>query len=34
LRPKASFDLLVEFAPALGSHLGPGAIGVFWFDDA
>jgi DegV family protein with EDD domain len=34
LRPNASFDLLVEFAPALGSHLGPGALGVFWFVDA
>ena len=34
LRPQASFDLLVEFAPALGSHVGPGAVGVFWFDDA
>ena len=32
-RPRASFDLTVEFAPALGSHLGPGALGVFWFDD-
>ncbi len=34
LRPSASFDLLVEFAPALGSHLGPGALGVFWFVEA
>jgi fatty acid kinase fatty acid binding subunit len=34
LRPNASFDLLVEIAPALGSHLGPGALGVFWFVDA
>jgi DegV family protein with EDD domain len=33
LRPNASFDLLVEIAPALGAHLGPGAIGVFWFVD-
>jgi len=32
-RPRASFDLTVEIAPALGSHLGPGALGVFWFDD-
>lgn len=32
-RPHASFDLTVEIAPALGSHLGPGALGVFWFDD-
>lgn len=33
LRPRASFDLLVEFGPALGTHLGPGAIGVCWFED-
>jgi DegV family protein with EDD domain len=33
VRPSASFDLFAELGPALGSHLGPGAIGVFWFDD-
>ena len=34
LRPRAICDLVVEIAPALGAHLGPGALGVFWFDDS
>jgi DegV family protein with EDD domain len=33
-RQRASFDVLAQIAPALGSHLGPGTIGVFWFDDS
>jgi DegV family protein with EDD domain len=33
LRPGASFDLVTSFGPALGSHLGPGAIGLYWFAD-
>ena len=34
VRPHAACEIVVEIAPALGAHLGPGALGVFWFDDA
>jgi DegV family protein with EDD domain len=33
LRPRASFDLVSSFGPALGAHLGPGALGLYWFED-
>jgi DegV family protein with EDD domain len=33
LRPSASVDLVCEFSPTLCAHTGPGALGVFWFQD-
>lgn len=33
-RPRASFDLLVTLGPVIGTHGGPGTLGLFWFEDA
>jgi DegV family protein with EDD domain len=33
VRPKANLDFRGEFGPAVGSHSGPGAVALFWFDD-
>lgn len=33
LRPQASLDLVCVLGPALGSHSGPGALALFWFED-
>jgi DegV family protein with EDD domain len=32
-RPHASFDVFVELGPVIGTHGGPGTIGLFWFAD-
>jgi DegV family protein with EDD domain len=32
-RPSASFDLLVTLGPVIGTHGGPGTLGLFWFHD-
>jgi len=32
-RPQASFDLLVTLGPVIGTHGGPGTLGLFWFHD-
>lgn len=32
-RPNASFDLLVTLGPVIGTHGGPGTLGLFWFQD-
>ena len=32
-RPAASFDLLVTLGPVIGTHGGPGTLGLFWFQD-
>jgi len=32
-RPQASFDLLVTLGPVIGTHGGPGTLGLFWFQD-
>jgi DegV family protein with EDD domain len=32
-RPQASFDLLVKLGPVIGTHGGPGTLGLFWFQD-
>ena len=32
-RPRAQLDLVTELGPVIGTHGGPGAIGLFWFDD-
>jgi DegV family protein with EDD domain len=32
-RPQASYDLLVTLGPVIGTHGGPGTLGLFWFQD-
>jgi DegV family protein with EDD domain len=32
-RPSASFDFLAELGPVIGTHGGPGTLGLFWYDD-
>ena len=32
-RPQASLDLLVTLGPVIGTHGGPGTLGLFWFQD-
>lgn len=32
-RPNASFDILTTLGPVIGTHGGPGTLGVFWFQD-
>ena len=33
-RPNASFDFETELGPVIGTHGGPGTLGLFWFRDA
>jgi DegV family protein with EDD domain len=33
VRPRAQLDLAAELGPVIGTHGGPGALGLFWFDD-
>jgi fatty acid kinase fatty acid binding subunit len=32
-RPQATLDLVVTLGPVIGTHGGPGTIGLFWFQD-
>jgi DegV family protein with EDD domain len=32
-RPEASLDLLITLGPVIGTHGGPGTLGLFWFQD-
>jgi DegV family protein with EDD domain len=32
-RPQASFDLMTVLGPVIGTHGGPGTIGLFWYHD-
>jgi DegV family protein with EDD domain len=32
-RPQASLDLVVTLGPVIGTHGGPGTLGLFWFAD-
>ncbi len=32
-RPSASLDFRAELGPVIGTHGGPGTIGLFWFRD-
>jgi DegV family protein with EDD domain len=32
-RPRATIEVATSIGPVLGTHAGPGAIGLFWFDD-
>ncbi|MGN6431550.1 MAG: DegV family protein [Gaiellaceae bacterium] len=32
-RPDAQLDLVTMLGPVVGTHAGPGTVGLFWFDD-
>jgi fatty acid-binding protein DegV len=32
-RPHASLDLVLTLGPVIGTHGGPGTLGLFWFQD-
>jgi fatty acid kinase fatty acid binding subunit len=32
-RPRAQVEVATPIGPVLGTHAGPGAVGLFWFDD-
>ena len=32
-RPQASLDLVLTLGPVIGTHGGPGTLGLFWFQD-
>jgi DegV family protein with EDD domain len=32
-RPKAQFEIVTTLGAVVGTHAGPGALGLFWFDD-
>jgi fatty acid kinase fatty acid binding subunit len=33
-RPKAELELVTSLGPVVGTHAGPGTVGLFWFTDA
>ena len=33
VRPSASLDILTTLGPVIGTHGGPGTLGLFWFQD-
>jgi DegV family protein with EDD domain len=33
-RPNASLDIVTTLGPVIGTHGGPGTLGLFWFDDS
>jgi DegV family protein with EDD domain len=34
VRPNASFDIVTTLGPVIGTHGGPGTLGLFWFWDS
>ena len=32
-RPKAQLELVTTLGPVVGTHAGPGTVGLFWFED-
>ena len=32
-RPQAQLELLTSLGPVVGTHAGPGTVGLFWFED-
>ena len=32
-RPQVHLDLVTMLGPVVGTHAGPGTVGLFWFDD-
>jgi len=33
-RPHAQIELVTDLGAVVGTHAGPGTVGLFWFDDA
>jgi fatty acid-binding protein DegV len=33
-RPSAQLELVTTLGPVVGTHAGPGTVGLFWFTDA
>jgi fatty acid-binding protein DegV len=33
-RPQAQLELVTSLGPVVGTHAGPGTVGLFWFVDA
>jgi DegV family protein with EDD domain len=33
VRPQASLDIVTSLGPVIGTHGGPGTLGLFWFED-
>ena len=33
-RPRAKVEVATSLGPVLGTHAGPGTVGLFWFDDS
>jgi fatty acid-binding protein DegV len=33
-RPEASLDIVTTLGPVIGTHGGPGTLGLFWYYDA
>jgi len=34
VRPQAELEVVTELGSVVGTHAGPGALGLFWYDDA
>jgi fatty acid-binding protein DegV len=32
-RPQAQLEAATTLGPVVGTHAGPGTVGMFWFDD-
>ena len=32
-RPQAKLELVTTLGPVVGTHAGPGTVGLFWFED-
>jgi fatty acid-binding protein DegV len=32
-RPQAQLELVTSLGPVVGTHAGPGTVGLFWFVD-
>ena len=33
MRPQAQIEVVTPLGAVVGTHAGPGALGLFWFDD-
>jgi fatty acid-binding protein DegV len=33
LRPQAQLEIVTSLGAVVGTHAGPGTVGLFWFDD-
>jgi fatty acid-binding protein DegV len=34
LRPQAKVEIVTSLGAVVGTHTGPGTLGLFWYDDA